>query len=88
MSSIGLPDVNTVVKDAKTYAIDLAERVVATFAVATGGVLVTADAGNVGHLTFWQGVAAGGVAAAGSLIKGILARAFGNKDTASLAKSV
>lgn len=88
MSSIGLPNTSTVIKDAKTYAIDLAERVVATFAVATGGVLVTANAGNVGHLTFWQSVAAGGVAAAGSLVKGILARAFGEKDSASLARGV
>jgi hypothetical protein len=88
MSEIGLPPVGTVIKDARTYAIDLAERVAATFLVATGGVLVTADAGNVGHLSFWQSVAAGGVAAAGSLIKGILARAFGSKDSASLAKGV
>lgn len=88
MSSIGLPSTTTVVKDAKTYAIDLAERVGTTFVVAAGGVLITADAGNIGTVTFWQGVAAGGVAAAGSLIKGILARAFGSKDSASLAKGV
>ncbi|MFC4034529.1 hypothetical protein ACFO3J_24075 [Streptomyces polygonati] len=88
MSSIGLPSGTTVVKTARTYAIDLAERVGATFVVATGGVLVTATAGNVGTVSFWQAVAAGGVAAAGSLIKGILARAFGTKDSASLAKGV
>lgn len=87
MTEIGLPSVDTVVKDAKTYTIDLGERVLATFAVATGGVLVTATAGNVGTVSFWQAVAAGGVAAAGSLVKGILARAFGDKNSASLTKS-
>ncbi|SFF11299.1 hypothetical protein SAMN05216251_108209 [Actinacidiphila alni] len=88
MSSIGLPPVTTVVKDARTYAVDLAERVASTFVVATGGVLITATTDTVGHLSFWQSVAAGGVAAAGSLVKGILARAFGTKDSASLAKGV
>jgi tRNA A37 threonylcarbamoyltransferase TsaD len=88
MSSIGLPNAETVIKDGKTYAIDLAERVASTFVVATGGVLITATTDTVGHLSFWQSVAAGGVAAAGSLIKGILARAFGSKDSASLAKGV
>lgn len=86
MSSIGI-NTDAIVKDARTYAVDLVERVAATFVVATGGVLVTADAGNVGHLSFWQSVAAGGVAAAGSLIKGILARAVGDKNSASLTKS-
>ncbi|MET8641371.1 hypothetical protein [Streptomyces sp. NPDC004675] len=33
-------------------------------------------------------VAAGGVAAAGSLLKGMVARAFGSKNSASLAKGV
>lgn len=88
MSSIGLPDPGTVVKTGKTYAIDLAERVATTFVVSAAGVLITADAGTIGHVTFWEGVAAAGVAAAGSLIKGILARAFGSKDSASLAKGV
>lgn len=87
MSSIGI-DTGAILKDGKTYAIDLAERVLTTFVVATGGVLVTATAGNVGTVTFWQAVAAGGVGAAGSLVKGILARAFGSKDSASLASGV
>lgn len=87
MSSIGL-NTTTVVKDAKTYAIDLTERVASTFVVATGGVLITATTGTIGHLSFWQSVAAGGVGAAGSLLKGIFARAFGSKDSASLAKGV
>ena len=85
MSSIGI-NPGVILRTAKTYAIDLTERVAATFVVATGGVLVTADAGNVGHVSFWQGVAAGGVAAAGSLVKGILARALGDPNSASLTK--
>jgi hypothetical protein len=87
MSSIGI-NAGALVRTAGTYALDLTERVVATFVVAAGGVLITADAGNVGHVTFWQGVAAGGVAAAGSLIKGVLARAFGDKNSASAAPGV
>lgn len=85
MSSIGRPPLGALARTARTYLVDL-ERVLATFAVATGGVLVTADVGSVGHVSSWQGVAAGGVAAAGSLLKGIVARAFGDPNSASLTR--
>lgn len=75
-------------KTAAAYGKDLAERVLATFAVATGGVLTTATAGNVGHASFWQAVGIGGVAAAYSLVKGVLAKAFGDSNSASLIKGV
>lgn len=85
MSSIGI-NAGAIVRTAKTYALDLGERTLATFAVATGGVLITADASSVGHVSFWEAVAAGGVAAAGSLLKGVVARAFGDPNSASLTK--
>lgn len=81
-------DLGQLVKTTKTYTVDLAERVLVTFAVATGGVLTTATAGNVGHVSFWQSVGAGGVAAAYSLVKGVLAKAFGDSNSASLVKGV
>jgi hypothetical protein len=75
-------------RTAAAYGKDLAERVLSTFAVATGGVLVTATAGNVGHVSFWQGVGAGGVAAVLSLVKGVVARLRGDGNSASLVKGV
>lgn len=80
--------VTTILKTARTYAIDLGERVASTFVVAAGGVLVTADAGTVGHVSFWEGVAAAGVAAGFSLLKGLIAPLFGDRRSASLAKNV
>jgi hypothetical protein len=75
-------------KTAGAYALDLAERVGATFLVATGGVLTTATAGNIGHASFWQAVGAGGVAAAYSLVKGVVAKFRGDGNSASLIKGV
>ena len=83
-----MSNLSTLGKTAAAYGKDLAERVVSTFAVATGGVLVTATAGNVGHVSFWQGVGAGGAAAVFSLVKGVLAKAFGDSNSASLIKGV
>ncbi|MFI0897761.1 hypothetical protein [Streptomyces sp. NPDC020983] len=88
MSMPNLSDLGALAKTAKTYGLDLGERVLATFAVATGAVLTTATAGNVGHASFWQAVGAGGVAAAYSLVKGVLAKAFGDSNSASLIKGV
>jgi hypothetical protein len=71
-------------KTAATYGRDLAERVGATFVVAAGGVLVAAGPADMFHASFWESVGVAGIAAAGSLVKGILARAFGDKNSASL----
>lgn len=86
MSDLDLPDADTVVKTAATYAKDLAERVVATFVVTAAGVAVAAGPGDMFSASFWETVAAAGIAAAGSLLKGMVARAFGSKNSASLVK--
>ncbi|MEV8398793.1 hypothetical protein [Streptomyces niveus] len=83
-----LPDAETVVKTAKTYARDLAERTAATFVVSAAGVAVAAGPADMFHASFWETVAAAGIAAAGSLLKGMAARAFGARNSASLSKGV
>ncbi|MFJ8023374.1 hypothetical protein [Streptomyces sp. NPDC096311] len=88
MSEINLPNVNTVVKTAATYGRDLAERTASTFVVAASGVGIAAGPADMFHASFWQTMGAAGVAAAGSLLKGMAARAFGTKNSASLAKGV
>lgn len=40
------------------------------------------------HASFWQTMAAAGIAAAGSLLKGLFARATGVKNSASIAERV
>lgn len=69
-----MPDVTTISKTAQTYARDLAERVIWTFLVAAGGVALAAGPGDMFNVTFWETVGTAGIAAVGSLIKGVLAR--------------
>jgi hypothetical protein len=88
MSEINLPDVDTVVKTGAVYVRDLAERTLATAVVAAGGVAVAAGPADMFHASFWQTMGTAGIAAAGTLLKGMLARAFGAKNSASLAKGV
>lgn len=88
MSNPQLPDVDTVVKTAGTYARDLAERTLATAVVAAGGVAIAAGPADMFHASFWQTMGAAGIAAAGTLLKGMAARAFGVTNSASLAKGV
>ncbi|MEU8728774.1 hypothetical protein AB0C68_05260 [Streptomyces tendae] len=88
MADINLPSTETVVKTATSYGRDLAERTLSTAVVAAGGVAVAAGPADMFHATFWQTMAAAGIAAAGSLLKGMLARAFGTRNSASLAKGV
>lgn len=81
-------DVQTVVKTGAIYARDLAERIVATFLVAFLGVAVAAGPGDMFSATFWETAAAAGLAAVGSLVKGVLGRAVGPKNSASTAPGV
>lgn len=68
-----------------TYVRDLAERVVTTFVEGfVAGLVLT----NVTSLDMWHAAAVGGVAAVGSLVKGLAAKAVGNKASASLTRSV
>ncbi|MGQ4351995.1 hypothetical protein [Streptomyces drozdowiczii] len=78
----------TVLKTAKTYGRDLAERTLATAVVAAGGVAIAAGPADMFHASFWETMATAGIAAAGTLLKGVLARAFSVKNSASLAKGV
>lgn len=89
MPQYDLPgDAETVLKTAASYGKDLAERTAATFVVAASGVGIAAGPADMFHASFWQTMGAAGIAAAGSLLKGMLARAFGTKNSASLAKGV
>lgn len=89
MPEYNLPgDAETVIKTAKTYGRDLAERTLATFVVAAGGVATAAGPADMFHASFWQTMGAAGITAAGTLLKGMLARAFGTKNSASLARGV
>lgn len=88
MSQINLPDAETVIKTATTYGRDLAERTLSTAVVAAGGVAVASGPGDMFHASFWETMAAAGIAAGGTLLKGMLARAFGSKNSASLARGV
>lgn len=81
-------DVQTVVKTAATYAKDLAERVIATFVVAAAGVTLAAGPGDMFSASFWETAGAAGIAAAGSLLKGLIARYIGARNSASAASGV
>ncbi|MFE3485074.1 hypothetical protein [Streptomyces griseus] len=80
-----LPTTETVIKGAKTYARDLAERVVSTFLQAFVSGLVLTQPFDIG---MWQAAGVAGVAAAGALVKGIVARWRDVTNSASLAKGV
>ena len=79
---------SVIVKTAATYAKDLAERVVWTFLVAVGSFALAA--GPVGWLdvSTWQAAGAAGLAAVGTLVKGLLARYVGARNSASTARGV
>ena len=81
-------DVQTVVKTSATYVKDLAERVVWTFLIAAGGVAMAAGPGDMFNATFWETVGTAGIAAVGSLLKGLIARFVGAKNSASTASGV
>ncbi|MET7643055.1 hypothetical protein ABZS83_05300 [Streptomyces sp. NPDC005426] len=80
-----LPTPNTVLKTGATYARDLVERVLSTFLQAFVGGLVLTQPLDLG---MWQAAAVGGVAAAASLVKGLVARWRDVTNSASLARGV
>jgi hypothetical protein len=79
------PDVETVLKNGKTYARDLLERVLTTFLQAgiAGIVVATPLDGSM-----WYAAGAGAVGAVLSLLKGLAARMRDVTNSASLAKGV
>ncbi|MET9142461.1 holin [Streptomyces sp. NPDC004042] len=88
MDEIRLPAADTVVQTAATYGRDLAERTVATFVGAACAVGVAAGPADMFHATFWETMGAAGLAAVFSLLKGLAARAVGQKNSASSAPGV
>ncbi|MDR3079460.1 MAG: hypothetical protein LBV60_00775 [Streptomyces sp.] len=83
-----MPETTTLAKTAQTYGRDLAERVIWTFLAAAGGVALAAGPADMFHASLWQTVGTAGIAAVGSLLKGVAARVIGDKNSASTASSV
>ncbi|MEU5976399.1 hypothetical protein [Streptomyces sp. NPDC047315] len=77
-----------ITKTASIYARDLAERVVWTFLTASAAVALAAGPADMLSASFWETVGAAGLAAAGSLLKGLVARVIGDKNSASSAPGV
>jgi len=71
----------------RLYLIDLAERIVWTFLEAFAGVLLL-DLADVFELDLWKTAALAGLAAVLSLVKGLAAKAIGDRQSASTAPSV
>lgn len=82
--SINFPSARTV----RTFAVDLAERVVATFVVTAAGIAAAAGPADMFSASFWEGAATAGIAAAGSLLKGLVARFVGDRNSASTTPGV
>lgn len=64
---------------------DLRERVIMTFVQGVLGSLVVTELADKG---MWLAAVGGGVAAVAALLKGLVAKTVGNRDSASLADSV
>ncbi len=88
MSDTNLPDVNAVVKTAKTYGRDLAERVIWSFLGGTAAVVAASGPADMFHASFWQAAGTGGLAAVVSLVKGLGARWISVRNSASTASGV
>jgi hypothetical protein len=83
MSSIGLPPVGTIEQTAKSYGRDLLERVLSSaLGGFVGGLVVTQPLNG----SMWYSAATAGVAAGISVVKGLIAKLVGDKNTASLVK--
>ncbi|MCY0930777.1 hypothetical protein OTB20_32230 [Streptomyces sp. H27-H1] len=82
------PSSEVIVRTGKTYAKDLTERVLWTGATAVGGVLIAAGPADMLHVSFWKSVGVAGIIAAGTLLKGLAARMFGDPNSASTVKGV
>jgi len=81
-------EANVLVKTAGTYGKDLAERVVWTFLGGTAAVVISSGPADMFHASFWQAAASGGMAAVVTLLKGLLARYVGDRNSASMARGV
>ena len=75
-------------KTTRTYLTDLAERVIWTALAAAAGVVLAASPHDPLDADMWQTAGAAGLAAAVSLVKGLLARYVGDPNSASSATQV
>jgi hypothetical protein len=76
-----------VTNKAKSYAADLAERVAWTFLQAFGAMLVASgglDMAGVLDMSIWEKAGFAGVAAVLALIKGVVAKWVGDRNTPAL----
>lgn len=83
-----MSNVTTITKTAATYGKDLAERIIWTFLVAASGVALAAGPASMFSASFWETVGTAGIAAVGSLLKGLFAKVVGDKNSASTASGV
>jgi hypothetical protein len=88
MSEINLPNADTVVKTTRTYVTDLIERIIWTFLGAASAVALAGGPADMLSVSFWESVGVGGLAAVVTLVKGLVARIVGAKNSASTAPSV
>jgi hypothetical protein len=80
-----LPDGSAIVRGAETYGRDLFERVVTTAAAGFVAAFVPAQAAEA---SMWYAAGGAAVGAVVSLVKGMVARAFGDPNSASLSRKV
>ncbi|MDI9829670.1 hypothetical protein [Streptomyces sp. KAU_LT] len=81
LNGFPLPDGGALVRTAQTYARDLFERVVTSAAYGFVAAFVPAQAADA---SMWYAALGAGLGAALSLLKGMVARAFGDPNSASL----
>ncbi|MER7841657.1 hypothetical protein ABTY98_38680 [Streptomyces sp. NPDC096040] len=85
LNGFQLPDGGATLRTAETYARDLFERVVTSAAYGFVAAFVPAEATAA---NMWYAAGGAAIGAAGALIKGMLARAFGDPNSASLSRKV
>jgi hypothetical protein len=85
MSLPNADQVSALVKTAKTFALDLAERTVSTGLQAGLGAVVVSQPFN---LSMWESAGLAGVAAGLAVVKGVFAKLRGDSNSASLVKGV
>lgn len=83
-----MPEATNIVRNASTYARDLAERVIWTFITALAAVVLAAGPADMFSASFWESAGAAGLAAVCSFVKGLLARLVGDRNSASMSMDV
>lgn len=84
-SSFRFPDGGAIARTTETYARDLGERIITTAAAGFAAAFVPAQAADA---SMWYAAGGAAVGAVVSLVKGMLARALGDPNSASLSRKV